>query len=95
MKKSLIEFTKKIPKLIESDNTKCAFLERHFLRYLERIGDHAVFMSDAINYIVTGKHRPSQERIDSTYKARINYFGFYSSRNWLKYSNGNSRANSG
>jgi phosphate transport system protein len=35
------------------------------LRYLERIGDHAVYMSDAINYIVTGKHKPSQKRIDS------------------------------
>ena len=27
--------------------------------------DHAVFMSDAINYIVTGKHRPTQKQIDS------------------------------
>ncbi|NDB47228.1 MAG: phosphate uptake regulator, PhoU, partial [Nitrososphaeria archaeon] len=27
------------------------------LRYLERIADHALFMSDAINYIVTGKHK--------------------------------------
>lgn len=24
-----------------------------------------MFMSDAINYIVTGKHRPSEERITS------------------------------
>ena len=53
----------RIPKLIESDNTKCALTEALLLRYLERIGDHAVFMSDAINYIVTGKHRPSKERI--------------------------------
>lgn len=55
----------RIPKLIDSKNTKCALAEALLLRYLERIGDHAVFMSDAINYIVTGKHRPSEERIAS------------------------------
>ena len=55
----------RLPKLIESKNTKCALAEALLLRYLERIGDHAVFMSDAINYIVTGKHRPSQEKIKS------------------------------
>ena len=55
----------RLPKLIESKNTKCALAEALVLRYLERIGDHAVFMSDAINYIVTGKHRPSEERIES------------------------------
>jgi len=55
----------RLPKLIESKDTKCALAEALLLRYLERIGDHAVFMSDAINYIVTGKHRPSKERIES------------------------------
>lgn len=55
----------RLPKLIESKNTKCALAEALLLRYLERIGDHAVFMTDAINYIVTGKHRPSEERIAS------------------------------
>lgn len=55
----------RLPKLIESNNTKCALAEALLLRYLERIGDHAVFMSDAINYIVTGKHRPSEARIAS------------------------------
>ena len=55
----------RMPKLIESKDTKCALAEALLLRYLERIGDHAVFMSDAINYIVTGKHRPSEERIAS------------------------------
>lgn len=58
-------YKERLPKLIESDNTKCALAEALLLRYLERIGDHAVFMSDAINYIVTGKHRPSPERIAS------------------------------
>lgn len=55
----------RIPKLINSENTRCALAEALLLRYLERIGDHAVFMSDAINYIVTGKHRPSEARIAS------------------------------
>ena len=55
----------RLPKLINSNDTKCALAEALLLRYLERIGDHAVFMSDAINYIVTGKHRPSEERIAS------------------------------
>ena len=58
-------YKERLPKLIESSNTKCALAEALLLRYLERIGDHAVFMSDAINYIVTGKHRPSEERIAS------------------------------
>ena len=58
-------YKERLPKLINSNNTKCALAEALVLRYLERIGDHAVFMSDAINYIVTGKHRPSPERIAS------------------------------
>ncbi|KER06939.1 Phosphate-specific transport system accessory protein PhoU [Marine Group I thaumarchaeote SCGC AAA799-E16] len=59
----------RLPKLIESNNTRCALAEALLLRYLERIGDHAVFMSDAINYIVTGKHRPSEARIASHTKS--------------------------
>ncbi len=51
--------------LVESKNTRCALAEALLLRYMERIGDHAVFMSDAVNYIVTGKHRPSRERIEA------------------------------
>ncbi|RNJ77826.1 MAG: phosphate uptake regulator PhoU [Nitrosopumilus sp. H8] len=58
-------YNQRLPKLIESADTRCALAEALLLRYLERIGDHAVFMSDAINYIVTGKHRPSEERIAS------------------------------
>ena len=58
-------YKERLPQLIESNNTKCALAEALLLRYLERIGDHAVHMSDAINYIVTGKHKPSQKRIDS------------------------------
>ena len=58
-------YRERLPKLIQSTNTRCALAEALLLRYLERIGDHAVFMSDAINYIVTGKHRPSKEDIVS------------------------------
>ena len=58
-------YKERLPKLIGSNNTRCALAEALLLRYLERIGDHAVFMSDAINYIVTGKHKPSEERIAS------------------------------
>jgi phosphate transport system protein len=58
-------YKERLPQLIESNNTKCALAEALLLRYFERIGDHAVYMSDAINYIVTGKHKPSQKRIDS------------------------------
>ena len=58
-------YKERLPQLIESNNTKCALAEALLLRYLERIGDHAVFMSDAINYIVTGKHKPSEKRIAS------------------------------
>ena len=58
-------YKERLPELIKSNNTKCALAEALLLRYLERIGDHAVFMSDAINYIVTGKHKPSEKRIAS------------------------------
>lgn len=50
-------YKERLPMLINSNNTKCALAEALVLRYLERIGDHAIFMSDAINYIVTGKHK--------------------------------------
>lgn len=58
-------YKERLPMLIASSDTKCALAEALLLRYLERIGDHAVFMSDAINYIVTGKHKPSEKRIAS------------------------------
>jgi phosphate transport system protein len=50
-------YKERLPMLINSNNTKCALAEALVLRYLERIADHALFMSDAINYIVTGKHK--------------------------------------
>ena len=43
--------------LINSKDTKCAMAEALVLRYLERIADHALFMSDSVNYIITGEYR--------------------------------------
>jgi len=40
-------YKERLPQLIESNNTKCALAEALVLTYLERIGDHAVFMSDS------------------------------------------------
>ena len=58
-------YRERLPAIIESTNTKCALAEALLLRYLERIADHALFMSDAVNYIVTGKHRPTKSQIFS------------------------------
>lgn len=52
-------YHKRLSRLVGLEDTRCALAEALLLRYLERIADHAVFMSDAVNYIVTGKHRPS------------------------------------
>ena len=54
-------YRERLPMLINSDNTKCALAEALVLRYLERLADHAMFMSDAINYIVTGKHELTKQ----------------------------------
>lgn len=56
-------YKQRLPMLINSNNTKCALAEALVLRYLERIADHALFMSDAINYIVTGKHKLSNQSV--------------------------------
>jgi len=61
-------YQQRIPMLVDSKNTKCALAEALLLRYLERIADHAVFMSDAVNYIVTGKHRPTNTQINSNFQ---------------------------
>jgi phosphate transport system protein len=54
-------YKQRLPMLVNSKDTKCALAEALVLRYLERIADHAMFMSDAINYIVTGKHKLSKQ----------------------------------
>ena len=49
-------YRERMPVLLKSNDIKCALAEALLLRYLERIADHALFMSDSIAYIVTGKH---------------------------------------
>lgn len=49
-------YRERMPDLIQSQDTKCALAEALMLRYLERIADHALFMSDSITYIVNGRH---------------------------------------
>ena len=51
-------YKERIPMLIDSADTKCALAEALLLEYLERIADHAMFMSRAVNYIVTGDYKP-------------------------------------
>lgn len=38
-------------------DTKCALAEALLLGYLERVADHAMYMSKAVQYIVSGKHQ--------------------------------------
>ena len=54
-------YRERIPMLIDSKDTKCALAEGLLLEYLERIADHAMHMSRAVNYIVTGKHHPEKQ----------------------------------
>lgn len=48
-------YNKHLPMLINSSNVKCALADALVLRYLERIADHAAFMGESVNYIVTGQ----------------------------------------
>ncbi len=50
-------YNKHLPTLINSTNTKCALADALVLRYLERIADHASFIGESVNYIVTGKRK--------------------------------------
>lgn len=50
-------YSKHLPMLINSANVKCALADALVLRYLERIADHAAFMGESVNYIVTGHRR--------------------------------------
>ena len=50
-------YNKHLPMLINSNNVKCALADALVLRYLERIADHAAFMGESANYIVTGERR--------------------------------------
>jgi phosphate transport system protein len=48
-------YNKHLPMLINSSNVKCALADALVLRYLERIADHAAFMGESVNYVVTGQ----------------------------------------
>ncbi len=50
-------YNKHLPMLINSSSIKCALADALVLRYLERIADHAAFMGESVNYIVTGQRR--------------------------------------
>lgn len=50
-------YNKHLPTLINSSSVKCALADALVLRYLERIADHAAFMGESVNYIVTGQRR--------------------------------------
>lgn len=50
-------YKRHLPMLINSNNTKCALADALVLRYLERIADHAAFMAESVNYIVTGNKK--------------------------------------
>ncbi|HSD04883.1 MAG TPA: PhoU domain-containing protein, partial [Nitrosopumilaceae archaeon] len=50
-------YKRHLPMLINSNNTKCARADALVLRYLERIADHAAFMAESVNYIVTGNKK--------------------------------------
>lgn len=41
----------------QGTDTKCALAEALLLGYLERVADHAMYMSRSIRYIVSGKHQ--------------------------------------
>ena len=48
-------YRRRIPDLVGSPSTPCALSEALVLLYLERIADHAVFMSGSVDYIVNGR----------------------------------------
>ena len=47
-------YNKHLPMLITMSNVKCALADALVLRYMERMADHAAFVGDSVNYIVTG-----------------------------------------
>jgi phosphate transport system protein len=47
-------YNKHLPMLIKSDNIKCALADVLVLRYMERMADHAAFIGESVNYIVSG-----------------------------------------
>jgi len=50
-------YNKHLPMLITLNNVKCALADALVLRYMERMADHAAFVGDSVNYIVTGTRK--------------------------------------
>ena len=50
-------YNKHLPMLITLTNAKCALADALVLRYMERMADHAAFVGDSVNYIVTGTRK--------------------------------------
>ncbi len=50
-------YNKHLPMLITLNNVKCALADALVLRYMERMADHAAFIGDSVNYIVTGARK--------------------------------------
>lgn len=50
-------YNKHLPKLITQSNVKCALADALVLRYMERMADHAAFVGESVNYIVTGTRK--------------------------------------
>ena len=50
-------YNKHLPMLIMLNNVKCALADALVLRYMERMADHAAFVGDSVNYIVTGARK--------------------------------------
>lgn len=57
-KKSLREFATIINTDTEYPDNRCNISSALILKYLERISDHASYIADAVNYIVTGTSSP-------------------------------------
>lgn len=45
--------------LVEKENLKCSLSATLILRYLERIADHATYIGETVDYIMTGEELPS------------------------------------
>jgi phosphate transport system protein len=50
-------YNKHLPMLITLESVKCALADALVLRYMERMADHAAFIGDSVNYIVTGTRK--------------------------------------
>jgi phosphate transport system protein len=57
-KKSLREFATVVNMNTKYSDNRCSISSTLILKYLERISDHACYIADSVNYIVTGNSSP-------------------------------------